>query len=253
MKPFIVQQESYVPEGRRPKKIDLPRKKPRGRPKSYMTLRRLIFQRALYVIRTSGKRYSREEFAALLGLNPKAVNTMSAAFQRIPDEENERLLELQNKIDKSFCKPKNLTAVPIYTPEEIMRRDYSIKTPLTKLNAVTMEKEPKYGWRMHYFAMIMPDNCMLHDGICKGDKIIAARNVRPGHGDLVVCRIPEINVITVRRYAVTCNSSLFDLYEGGTINPFIITEMENLIYGVVVGIERNYWPIRLPRPWEPVR
>ena len=98
----------------------------------------------------------------------------------------------------------------------------------------------------------MPDNCMLMDGICVGDRIVAAGNLRPCHGDLVVCRIPGLKLVTVRRYAGTSNPSFFDLYEGGTTNPLFASEYENLICGVVVGVSRTYLPGRLPRPWEPV-
>ena len=94
---------------------------------------------------------------------------------------------------------------------------------------------------------------MVHDGICKDDKIVAARNLRPGNGDLVACRIPGVKTITVRRFRGTSNPSLYFLYEGGMVNPLFAAEIEKLIYGVVVGLERAYWPRRLPRPWEPVR
>ena len=253
MKPFISQDVTYVPERRRSKSPSFPKKRARGRPRSYLTLDRFFFQRKLFLVRNSGKRYSREEFAAALGMEPRAVNTMSAAFIPHTPEENEQQQELQKSIDKNFCNDQNVTAVPLFSQQEILQRDFSMKNFSEESEISLMAKEPRYGSKMYYFALIMPDNCMLHDGICKGDKIIAVRNVRPGHGDLVVCRIPGVDVITVRRFAKICNPQLFDLYEGGSTNPFIGTEIEDMIYGVVVNVERSYWPSRMPQPWEPLR
>ena len=245
---FIEQQETLVPEDRRPRDIKptikLPRK--RGRKKNPMTLKRYLFQRRLYLAVKAGKLRTREEFAEAIGLNPRLINTMAAAFERIDPEIRKARDKVQAARDQAFCRPENLTSVPILDPEEILNRTFGEKTPPDGTNAVAIVKEPRFGHRLHYFGFIMPDGCMLHDGICKGDKIIAASNVRPTNGDLVVCHLPGIRTITVRRYVTTGNPALFDLYEGGTINPMPAVWSENLTYGVVVAVERAYWPGRLP-------
>lgn len=249
MKKFITQQESLVPEHRRPlqKKATVKVPKKRGRKPSNMTLKRFLLLRALDNIRRSGKRLTREEFAAVLGINPRYVNTMAAAFERTTPEVDRQNREFQDKFDAEYDKNGKVTAVPLLTPQEIMQRDFSWHGADGEREAVCIPKEVvDYSSRFHYFAFVMPDNCMLHDGICKGDMIAAIANVRPTQGDMVVCRIPGTEMITVRRYAVTCNPVIFDLYEGGTTNPMQAYEIEKLIYGTVLCVVRRYWPRRLP-------
>lgn len=252
---YIEQQETIIPEERRLRKVVTTVKIPkrRGRKKSTQNVRRMLFWRRIYQVAKHCPELSREEFAAAIGLNPLCVNTMAAAFIRCTDEEMKQQQELQDKLDKYYCKSRRLTSVPLLDAENVLNHDFEIKNPLNKQEAVSITKEPKYGDRLHYFAFTMPDNCMVHDGICKDDKIVAARNLRPGNGDLVACRIPGVKTITVRRFRGTSNPSLYFLYEGGMVNPLFAAEIEKLIYGVVVGLERAYWPRRLPRPWEPVR
>ena len=248
IKKFITQQPSNIPEELRNPPVVYTKKVPkkRGRKKFPLSIKHFLWSQRIEGYKMSGLPYTREGFAAALGLDPKMVNTIVSAFLETPEEQDQLNRETQAAVDKSFCKPRNLTAVPILEQEDILRRDFSLKQSLRKLHAVTIAKEPRFGDRLHYFAFIMPDNCMLMDGVCKGDKIVAASNLRPSHGDLVVCRIPGLQLISVRRYSGTCNPALYDLYEGGSTNPVLVQAGEKRIYGVVVGLERNYWPGRLP-------
>ena len=98
----------------------------------------------------------------------------------------------------------------------------------------------------------MADNCMVHDGICKGDRIVAVKNVSPAHGDLVACTIPGKKVVTVRRFAVTSDCLMYNLFEGGTTNGRVLPDdqMDKVILGVVVNVQRSYQPGHLPEDWE---
>ncbi|MBE6356154.1 MAG: hypothetical protein E7058_03470 [Lentisphaerae bacterium] len=245
---FVEQEESLVPENRRRRKIEHTEKVPRkrGRKKCPMTLRNYLFLRALYLAARDGDTSSREGFAEALGLSYKLVNTMASAFERIHPDICKAQAKLQQERDDAFCRPENLTAVPMLEIDDILQRDYREKAPLEGKKAAAIVKEPRFGERLHYFGFFMPDGCMVNDGICKGDKIIAASNVRPTNGDLVACRIPGLHTVTVRRYVTTGNPALFDLYEGGTINPMPTVWSDNAIYGVVVEVQRSYWPRRLP-------
>ncbi len=251
---FVTQQESTAPVDRQPKPLENPVKIPkkRGRPKKGLSLKHFLFYSLVRRVLSSGKRYTREEFAAALGFKPYCVNTMTTAFARSKPEDNRDNRERQVKIDRNFCKRENISCIPILTSEQILNKEFP---PVRKgaMETFPIPREPKYGKHLHYFGFIMPDNCMLMDGVCKGDRIVAVRNINPCDSDLVACRMPNTRTVTVRRYAETCNPFLFDLYEGGTLNPFWALETENLIQGVVVGVVRDYWPKKMPRRWEPLR
>ncbi|MBE6364886.1 MAG: hypothetical protein E7053_03935 [Lentisphaerae bacterium] len=253
-KKFITQQESTAPQDRQPKPLENPVKLPkkRGRPKGKVDLKRLLFMSRIKRLKDSGKRFTREEFAAALGFKPYCVNTMTTAFGYSDPQDNVDNRERQEKIDRNFCKRELISCIPILTSEQILNREFP---PVRKdvMETFPIIREPKYGKYLHYFGFIMPDNCMLMDGVCKGDRIVAVRNINPCDGDLVACRMPNTRTVTVRRYAETCNPFLFDLYEGGTLNPFWSLETEGLIQGVVVNVVRDYWPKKMPRKWEPVR
>lgn len=254
MKKFIEQQETMVPPNRRRREMVYTVKVPkrRGRKRSIIDARRFLFYRRLALAVNDPRPMTREQFAAALGIDPRTVNTMSAAFIRTPPEEHLQQRLRQRDDDERFCTPERLTGVPLLETEDIYRRDFIPKGDPEELDAVTFPKDEQLGSRLHYFAFTMEDDCMVMDGICAGDRIVAVRNVRPCRGDMVVCRIPGLKVITVRRYADTSNPSFFDLYEGGTTNPLFACEYENLIYGVVVAVERIYRPGRLPQPWEKI-
>ncbi|MBR7120651.1 MAG: hypothetical protein IKC94_00230 [Lentisphaeria bacterium] len=252
-KTFVEQQASTAPEERRPQPLLNPVKVPRkrGRPKGVIDVKRLLFYSRVKRIINSGQRLTREEFAAALGFKPYCVNTMTTAFDRTSPADNRDNRIRQEKIDRRFCKQQQITMVPVLDSEQILNKEFP---PVKKgMQTFPLEKEPKYGRHLHYFGFIMPDNCMLMDGICKGDRIAAVRNIRPCDGDLVACRMPNTRIVTVRRFAETCNPVIFDLYEGGTLNPFWTLESEQLIQGVVVGVVRDYWPGKMPRRWEPLR
>lgn len=248
---FIEQQPSITPEKYRsvplaPSTQKIPKK--RGRKKSFLTLKRYLLIRTIRRLQQSGRYYTREEVATALGLDPRCGNTLFAAFVHTTAEEDRQTLEQQQKLMRSFRRSKKITAVPVLEVKDIYRRDFTLKKTMSKQELVTVPKDIDFGEKLQYFAFVMPDNCMLHDGICKNDRIIAVRNVRPTHGDMVACKIPGVKTVTVRRFGVLSNPSFFELYEGGTSNALFCAEIENLIIGVVVGVERTYRPGRLPYP-----
>lgn len=252
-KPFITQQPTLVPPERqqvKPARPEIKSPAKRGRKKSFITLRSALFTRRLYLAVKNGHNRSLEAFGKAIGLPEYLLNTMTSAFTRSNPEADRAQNELQQQRDENFCRPENLTAIPMLEAKDILKHDLREKSPLTAGNAAAIVKFPVFGEKLHYFGFIMPDGCMLHDGICKGDKIIAASNLRPANGDMVVCRLPGVKTITVRRYSATGRPELFDLYEGGTVNPVLCTWGEKLIYGVVIGVERSYLPGRLPLPPE---
>jgi len=248
LKKFIEQQESTVPAGRRQlvtvSTVPVPKK--RGRKKNVVNLRRLLFLRSLIKAGRSNKSGTREEFASALGLDPRAVNTLAAAFIRCSDAENILWQQRQQEIDRQMNTPEGKLTIPLLEAGDILRRDFEPKTSLDNSNTVQIDKDPDFWEKMHIFGFVMPDNCMLMDGICINDRIAAVHNIRPTIGDMVACTIPGTSAVTVRRYVTTGNPSVYELFEGGTINPMRANEIEDLILGVVIDIRRSYRPLRLP-------
>ncbi|MBO7329143.1 MAG: hypothetical protein J6W00_10285 [Lentisphaeria bacterium] len=246
IKPFIKQQESLVPVHRRvlvpEETVKVPKR--RGRKKSLMTLGYFLYKRKVMLLKRK-KDLTREEFFAGLGIKKK-FNFFYGAWVRMTEQAIEDNKAFQKKFDEKTDKVNGLTAIPILTQDEILYRQLTWRE-VENRDSFCIPREPEFGEDLQYFGFIMPDNCMVNDGICKGDRIAAAANLRPTHGDLVVCRIPSLNLITVRRYAVTCSPWQFDLYEGGAANPMPAWGIEELIYGVVVDVQRSYWPRRLPK------
>ena len=247
MKKFIEQQDSTVPDGRRQlipdNPVQLSRK--RGRRKDSVNLQRLLFLRTVIKAGRNGNPGSREEFASAIGIDPRTANTLSAAFIRCSAEEDRIWQKRQAKIDRQMNTPADKFSIVMLDAENIIRRDFEPGKNVTPENTVIIGKDPEFGHKMHRFGFIMPDNCMLSDGICRHDRIVAAANIRPAHGDMVACIIPGSRMVTIRRYASTDNPGVFELLEGGTCNPMRANEVEGLLRGVVVSVQRNYLPRRL--------
>lgn len=249
MNKFITQQETLVPEKFRPApKVPAKSRTPkrRGRKKNIMTLPRVarIWAIKQYMMRTD--KITLEGFAAALGIDKACANTLIAAFSRTDPERDEESRARQKEFNRKYGRRPGLITVPVLEPQTIIRKDFNVKIKPKQQEWVTLPSEPDYGDRMCYFALVMPDNCMVNDGICKDDRVVAAFNVRPSYGDLVVCLVPGTEIVTVRRFVSCSNPVFFDLYEGGLVNPVLAKEEDGIIYGVVVGLVRNYRPGRLP-------
>jgi SOS-response transcriptional repressor LexA len=211
-----------------------------------MTPQMFLFMQSLIALKRSGKKFSREEFAVALGLDPKLVDHRMTSFTSIPNEKDPHR-PVQKKLDRRLCRPEYLSVVPVFSQLQVLKRNFEVNRFKPDIDWAVVDKDTKYGELIHYFAMIMPDDdVMREDGINPGDKIIAAANLKPGYNDLVVTRIPGSALITVRRLRTTRNTMIFDLFEGGMKNPYTIFSLENLIFGVVVGIHRTYAPAKLP-------
>ena len=250
MRNFIVQQPTTLPEDRR-RQDDRPIvkfKKRRGRRKDYTTVNRFFrYYWAFKQYMMTVSSHVRENFMIALFSDRRTLNTMNSAFVRLSQEEKAAGAKLQKRYHRRFCKLAKLISVPVFTSEEIIAGNFEIKEGRrNKQRSVTIQKNPLYGDDLICFAMNMPDNCMAHDGICRGDGVVVAANLRPSQGDMVACIIPGGSTVTVRRYGTTCNPGYFDLYEGGGVNPVFASDHEKLLYGVVIGVVRNYWPGRLP-------
>lgn len=245
MKKFITQQETTVPQNRRKTERvyskNVPKK--RGRKQSLVDARRLLILRRFAMANNRG--LSREEFAAAIGIDPRTMNSLSSAFLPVSDSEKRAIRKRQHAFD-SACDPTDFVAIPVCDEELLAEGKITPPKTSEKCEVVIVPRDKCFGNMMDCFAFVMPDNCMLSDGICEGDRIVAVKNIRPAHGDMVACRIPGTSGITVRRIAGTCNPFLFDLYEGGTSNPLSFIDLEDLIRGVVIFVQREYLPGRMP-------
>ncbi|MBQ9786910.1 MAG: hypothetical protein IJW33_01930 [Lentisphaeria bacterium] len=243
---FVTQQESMVPEFRRAREKFKPEKYPHdpGRPGGTLSPGHFFLLRRLRALKNSGVKLTRIEFAHGMGVKFK-LNPLNGAFVSLAQEVKERKAAYLRNIHEKQDFQDLLTTVPVLSQEEIVYRDEEwMDTP--ERQTVFIPKDRVFGEDIHYFSFVMPDNCMLHDGICKDDVIIAGSNLRPTHGDLAVCRIPGSKHITVRRFVSTSRPQIFELYEGGSRNPMLGYDIEKLIYGVVLNIQRSYHPGRLP-------
>lgn len=248
---FIKQQESLNPPPAPEPLMEFePMKKKRGRKKSHVTLNLYLFHRKIFLLRWYlRKKKSRRLFARYMGMKRWKYILLSG-FRSDCRKDQDKFNDNQQRYDTRFAKPKNITAVPLLKAKNILKGDFEVPPPLYKAEPVFIPKMPVFEGQLQYFAFTMPDNCMVNDGICKGDRIVAIRNIKPSHRDMVVCKLPGISTVTVRRFTVSINPGLYYLYEGGTINPLPIYDTLDLIIGVVVNIQRNFYPGKLPREWE---
>jgi len=219
-------------------------RKKRGRKKSLITLGYFLYHRKVRILHRKKVR-SREAFLRGLGIRKK-MDFSAPPWQRMTLKEIAENQKFQHLLERKVNKDRRVVTVPVLTQEEIFARNNEWRKVRNR-EKFFVSADFLYGEYFFYFGMIMPDNCMVNDGICKGDRIAAVSNLRPGEGDMVVCRIPGTNHITVRRFVFTASMLFHTLYEGGTTNPMLVQKEENLIYGVVVDVQRFYRPSRLPK------
>ena len=199
-----------------------------------MNLRRLIFQRAVHIVSHSGRVFRcKEEFAQAFGIGAWAIGHLPP----LSDKDKNAL--------GPYVKTRRCGRVPLLKDQDVIclhqNKYVTIRGKQKKPVSIVCKQE------LLCYAFVMPDNKMQNDGICKGDIIVAAENIRYGHDDLVICRIPGCDNITVRRFSSTSIPGAFDLTEYNGENPLMVTERNDAIFGVVLEIDRDYHPVNFEK------
>ncbi|MBE6375018.1 MAG: hypothetical protein E7050_01010 [Lentisphaerae bacterium] len=229
------------------------RLKKRGRRKSHVTLSLYLFHRRVFLLHWYlRKKNSRRTFLRYMGMK-RWKSIFLAGFKADCVADQACFNARQQKYDTRFAKPRYVTAVPLTDKKDLIAGDFEFHGQISKAEPVFIPKPASdLSDHLQYFAFVMPDNCMVNDGICKGDRIVAVRNVKPSHKDMVVCKLPGLKTVTVRRFTVCSTASIYHLYEGGSINPYPVLEKDadDIFLGVVVSVQRRYYPGKLPQEWE---
>ena len=182
-----------------------------------------------------------KDAAVAIGAGEKELHDALVAMykEQLIDHEIACRVEVQDLVDKEFCRSANLVSAPLLSAEDIRSgRLVPEKSAERPFFTVALPREFA-GSSVRYCSFLVPDNVMAEVGICRGDVAVCAIGLPARRGSPVLCIIPDSGMVCIRRFNLT-HASWCGLSDPERKNVVLFSGMpdERVVIGPVVSIQR---------------
>ncbi len=181
------------------------------------------------------------EAADLLGVPETELRQALAAMYKahLIDDGIACRVEVQDLVDREFCRMVNLVSAPLLSAEEIKAgKLVPDKGEERAFFTVALPREFA-GNSVRYCSFLVPDNLMSSTGICRGDVAVCGIGLPARRGSPVLCIMPKNGNVCVRTYHLT-HASWCELSDPERKDVAVFSEEPDrrIVIGPIVSIQR---------------